>query len=132
MTENIRYINAISLHPRILEAMSAVLGKSESNLGIYVKMLIESGYASALVAQEPDFYCPTGTHTTDIAIKLSYVGDPKTIPQMNGEPVSEIRLCPNHVAPVLTNIPSWPSNYTREKVIFDPNNISQINDHEGL
>lgn len=123
MKAEITCLNAISLHPRVLEAMSAVLGISESNLGIYTKLCIERGYVATLVTQEPDFYCPTGTHNTDIAIKLSYTGDPQNAPQMNSEPVSEIKLCPIHVAPVQKGMSSWPPTHTRERVIFDPKNM---------
>lgn len=109
-------------NPQLVEAMSAVKGESEAGLGLYVNMLVAAGYSATLVLQKPDFYCPTGTHHTDIAIKLIYTGDSGTAPQMNGQPVDELKLCPEHIAPVMSNIPTWPKNRFTEVVIFDPKN----------
>lgn len=110
-------------NPKLVEAMSAVKGESEAGLGLYVNMLVSAGYSATLVLQKPDFYCPTGTHHTDIAIKLAYIGDLGSAPQMNGKSVDEIKLCPEHIAPVMSNIPTWPKNHFTEVVIFDPKNM---------
>ncbi len=109
-------------NPLLVEAMSAVKGESETGLGIYVRLLVEAGYSAALVLQKPDFYCPTGTHHTDIAIRLCYVVDSESTPQIHGQLGDELKLCPEHIAPVMSNIPTWPKSKFTEVVIFDPKN----------